>query len=152
MFSPKALLTWTEAKLCLPAWDVTLLCLLNLCLVGNQWTLATQAVEMPKALIRGLVGFDVTLILTTILDLHLQFGEDRDAILLFDERHFLPNDGFIGFEHGTIKIHGNFWCPTEITLITNGGEKRTMETFPLNDDRKFIYPNSAGLRYGEFFL
>jgi len=67
---------------------------------------------------------------------------------LFDERHFLPNDAFIGFEHGFIKVHGNFWCPTEMTIAKNGGEKTT-ETFPLNDDRKFTYPNGAGLRYGK---
>ncbi|KAI6176343.1 Trans-1,2-dihydrobenzene-1,2-diol dehydrogenase-like protein [Aphelenchoides bicaudatus] len=80
-------------------------------------------------------------------NLHLKFGENKDAILLFDERHFLPNDGFIGFEKGTIKVHGNFWCPTEITLITNEGKDHKTETFPLNDDRSFIYPNSSGLRY-----
>lgn len=76
----------------------------------------------------------------------MKYGENKDAILLFDERHFLPNDAFIGFEHGCIKIHGNFWCPTEMTITRK--EEKTTETFPLNDDRKFIYPNSSGLRYG----
>lgn len=84
-------------------------------------------------------------------NLHLKYGENQDAILLFDERHFLPNDAFIGFEHGCVKVHGNFWCPTEITIIKDGGKTRKTETFPLNDDRPFIYPNSSGLRYGKNF-
>jgi dihydrodiol dehydrogenase / D-xylose 1-dehydrogenase (NADP) len=79
--------------------------------------------------------------------LRLGYGPDRDALLLFDERHFLPNDAFIGFENGCIKVHGNFWCPTEITIISDKGTKRKTETYPLNDDRTFIYPNSSGLRY-----
>jgi hypothetical protein len=83
-------------------------------------------------------------------NLHLKFGENKDAILLFDERHFLPNDAFIGFEHGCIKVHGNFWCPTEMT-ITNR-DKKTNESFPLDDNRQFIYPNSSGLRYGFFIF
>ncbi|KAI6214476.1 Trans-1,2-dihydrobenzene-1,2-diol dehydrogenase [Aphelenchoides besseyi] len=75
----------------------------------------------------------------------LEYGNDRDAVFLLDERHFLPNDAYIGFEHGCVKIHGNFWAPTEMT-ITNR-EVVEHKTFPLDDERTFNYPNSSALHF-----
>uniref|UniRef100_A0A1I7SRE4 Trans-1,2-dihydrobenzene-1,2-diol dehydrogenase n=1 Tax=Bursaphelenchus xylophilus TaxID=6326 RepID=A0A1I7SRE4_BURXY len=77
--------------------------------------------------------------------LTLNFGEGKQAVLTFDETQSLENKLKVHCERGVIEIDQPFWCPTLLTTITGEGSQNY--EFPLNDDRKFNYPNSSGLRY-----
>ncbi|CAD5212610.1 unnamed protein product [Bursaphelenchus okinawaensis] len=78
--------------------------------------------------------------------LTLSFGEDKKAILRFDETQPLENKLKVNCKEALIEVDAPFWCPTKLTITTENGIN-TREC-PLNDNRKeFNYPNSSGLRY-----
>ncbi|CAD5218046.1 unnamed protein product [Bursaphelenchus xylophilus] len=77
--------------------------------------------------------------------LTLNFGEDKQAVLTFDDTQSLENKVKVHCERGIIEVDQPFWCPTRLTKITSQGSED--HEFPLNDDRTFIYPNGSGLRY-----
>jgi len=72
----------------------------------------------------------------------IHYSNDRLATFVYTIEMELVNDSFIAGPKGIIKIPDNCWCPT--TLLSPSGKYH----FPLpTSDKKFHFPNSAGLCY-----
>lgn len=73
---------------------------------------------------------------------NLKFGDKQLATLVYSTVNKLPNDAYIIGTKGCIKIHEPFWIPDRISV--NGVQ---LNTELLNNDQKYIYPNSSLLNY-----
>jgi len=77
----------------------------------------------------------------------LQFPENRKAVLFLSTVDAAHNTGFVSFERGYVELGDNFWCPEKLTIQREDDEKPEEHEYPLDDDGKYNFAKSSGLRY-----
>jgi len=60
-----------------------------------------------------------------------------------------PKEAVIAGDKGRVRVHGNFWCPTKLTLSIVGKPDEVLE-FPLpekHSEHSFNFQNSIGMQF-----
>jgi dihydrodiol dehydrogenase / D-xylose 1-dehydrogenase (NADP) len=81
----------------------------------------------------------------------LKFPSGAKATLFYSSVDNSPNTAYVSFKDGHIEIPGYFWCPEEIIIYEGDVEESKPRPppmkFPFNDDSKYNFNHSSGLRY-----
>ncbi|KAE9553383.1 hypothetical protein FO519_003393 [Halicephalobus sp. NKZ332] len=81
----------------------------------------------------------------------LEFPNGGKANLCCSGVEDYPNSAFISLTKGYLEIPNFFWCPQKLIIHPGPRKQREPETeplvFPLNDDAKYNFNFSSGLRY-----
>ncbi|XP_025024618.1 trans-1,2-dihydrobenzene-1,2-diol dehydrogenase-like isoform X2 [Python bivittatus] len=114
--------------------------LLSIGLYCVQWACMVFNGETPESIVA--LGFVNETGIDEAASIILNYSGQRQAVLTYNTKNFMPNRASISCTKGVIEVPGHLWSPTK--LVVDGEE----ENFPVPPSpRKLNFSNSIGLRY-----